>query len=69
MKRKVWGFLFGLLLCLALASTAFAEDTNTVTVTVYELEPGYYMDAVWDGDTLLTLFDATVDNDGVLKKP
>ena len=68
MKHKFLVFLFGVLFCLVLLCPVFAAETNTVTVTVYELEPGYYMCAVWDGDTLLTLFDAEVGSDGILNE-
>lgn len=37
-------------------------------MSVSELTPGYYVGAVWDGDTLLTLFDAEVGSDGILNK-
>lgn len=68
MRQRFWGFLLGVLLCLVCVCTAFAAETHSITVTAYKLEPGYYMCAVWDGDTLLTLFDAEVGSDGILSK-
>jgi len=68
MKRTLTGAFLGLLLCLAASVTVFAAEARTVTVTAYDLKPGYYMGAVWDGDTLLTLFDAQVGSSGTLNK-
>lgn len=70
MKRNLFALLGALLL---LSGTAFAEapasgtvGENEVNVTAEGLNPGYYLGAVWDGDRLLTFFDATVGSDGKL---
>lgn len=68
MRYRLWGFLLGVLLCLTWICTAFAAETHSITVTAYELEPGYYLCAVWDEDTLLTLFDAKVGSNGILNE-
>ena len=68
MKKKLAAVLLCLSLCTALSLPAFAAeetaDSSTITVSVTELEPGYYLCAVWRGDTLLRLFDYTVGADG-----
>jgi len=71
MKRKRTALLLSLSLCLALTVPAYAAsgevaDTSTITVSA-ELKPGYYLCAVWHGDTLLRLFDYTAGNDGKLE--
>ena len=72
MKKKFAVLLLCLSLCLALTAPASAAtgeivDSSTITVSVTELKPGYYLCAVWHGDTLLRLFDYTVGSDGKLE--
>lgn len=70
MKKNLTAALLCLLLCTALLTPAFAAgsgDNSTVTVSVKELKPGYYLCAVWNGDELLVLFDYMVDQDGRLE--
>lgn len=69
MKKKLAVLLLSLCALIALSSTAFSasdEATSCIDVYVTELEPGYYMCAVWDGDLLLCLHDCTVGIDGVM---
>lgn len=72
MKKRFVALLLGLLLCLSLTVPVLAAsgeivDSSTITVSVTELKPGYYLCAVWHGDTLLRLFDYTVGIDGKLE--
>lgn len=72
MKKKLMALLLGTALCLTLALPVCAAsgeivDSSTITVSVTELEPGYYLCAVWHGDTLLRLFDYTVGTDGKME--
>lgn len=72
MKRKFAALLLSLSLCLALVAPASAAtgeivDSSTITVSVTELKPGYYLCAVWHGDALLRLFDYTVGSNGKLE--
>lgn len=72
MKKKLTALLLGAVLCLSLFLPAYASedetvDSSTVTVSVTELSPGYYLCAIWRGDTLLRLFDYTVGPDGKLE--
>ena len=66
MKRSLFSLFLVPALCLALSAPVLAAETNTVRVTRTELKPGYYLCAVWDGDTLLALFDTEVKENGVL---
>lgn len=71
MKKKLAALLLSVCLVLTLSPTAFstsAESTSSMDVYVTNLDPGYYMCAVWDGDLLLCLFDCTVGNDGIMDK-
>lgn len=70
MKKNLFALLGALLL---LSGTAFADapasgtvGENEINVSAEGLNPGYYLGAVWDGDRLLTFFDATVGSDGKL---
>lgn len=72
MKKKLTALLLGTALCLTLALPVCAAsgeiiDSSTITISVTELEPGYYLCAVWRGDTLLRLFDYTVGTDGKME--
>ena len=72
MKKKCITALICLTLCLGFAMLVFAvanEDikSSTITVSVSELKPGYYLCVVWHGDGLLRLFDYTVKADGKLE--
>lgn len=69
MKKKLAVLLLSLCAVIALSSTAFSasdESASRIDVHVPELEPGYYVCAAWDGDTLLCLFDYTVGSDGIM---
>lgn len=76
MKKRFCALLLGMVLCLQMSITTVAAGAvssatgqvggNSITVSIRELKPGYYLGAVWDGDELLTLFDATVGKDGIL---
>lgn len=68
MKKRVLSRILCLLLCLAVVPSAFAaSEESTVTVSLSQLAPGYYLGAVWDGDELLTMFDYMVGSDGKLE--
>ncbi len=69
MRTRAVLLLLCISLCLAIPVTADEPaGSSKVTITQKELSPGYYICAVWDGDTLLTLFDTTVGSDGVLSE-
>lgn len=72
MKKRLITLLLALCLCVGLSVPSLAassenEDNSSINVYVTELEAGYYLCAVWDGDKMLCLFDYTVGSDGVLK--
>lgn len=73
--KGIFSLLLAALLCLSFTGPAAAQEpasgeagNRSIQVTVRELTPGYYLCAVWDGGELLTLFDATVGNDGILNQ-
>ncbi|MEY8230887.1 S-layer homology domain-containing protein [Oscillospiraceae bacterium 50-16] len=70
MKKRV--ISISVILCvmfclLAGPAAAASEPSSTITISVSELKPGYYLCAVWDGSELLRLFDYSVDADGKLE--
>lgn len=74
MGKRLLPLLLCLILCLSPAAYAVEDapasgevGNSTVTISVTELKPGYYLCAVWDGDVLLTLFDYTVGSDGKME--
>ena len=69
MMKRCSALLLCLCLCFTLSSAASAasgEETSSIDVYVTDLDPGYYMCAVWDGGSLLCLFDYTVGRSGVM---
>lgn len=68
MKKRVLSRILCLFLCLTAVPSAFAaSEESTITVSLSQLAPGFYLGAVWDGDELLTMFDYTVGSDGKLE--
>lgn len=72
MKKRLLALILALCLCVGLSVPSLAasrenEDNSSINVYVTELEAGYYLCAVWDGDKMLCLFDYTVSSDGILK--
>lgn len=68
MKKRISALILCLVLCIAAIPTAFAaNEESTITVSLAQLSPGYYLGAVWDGDELLSMFDYTVGPDGKLE--
>lgn len=74
MKRNIAVLSLGILLFLVMATNALASNnvngqvgSSQIKVSISELNPGYYLCAVWDDDELLALFDYLVGNDGKMK--